>query len=198
MAGEDASAAMPRAAIGEVYGSLVGDPSWLWRALRMAPDEVASFADFVAFVRLWRIRRMLATTLYEMRLYRTGDPALRRAYFAGIVGHSTGISVPEAAYLHDAGAPFSSAGHLERMMLAGTIAEVVEHRFGSDWWVDPEARELLEGLARASSTKDALAQLGYDALDWRPVVRQIRTRLIGEMSGYGGPNITTRAGTRKV
>jgi hypothetical protein len=198
MGGDEASAAMPRSAIGEIYGSLVGDPSWLRRALRMAPDEVASFADFVAFVRLWRIRRMLATTLYEMRLYRTGDPALRRAYFAGIVGHSTGISVPEAAYLHDVGTPFSSAGHLERMMLAGTIAEVVEHRFGPNWWADPQARELLGALARASSTEDALAQLGYDALDWRPVVRQIRTRLIGEMSGYGGPNITTRAGTRKV
>jgi hypothetical protein len=49
-----------------------------------------------------------------------------------------------------------------------------------------------------SSIADALAYLGYDALDWRPVLRQIRTRLIGEMSGYGGPNITTRAGTRKV
>jgi hypothetical protein len=44
----------------------------------------------------------------------------------------------------------------------------------------------------------ALARLGYDVLDWRPVLRHIRTRLIGEMSGYGGPNITTRAGTRKV
>ena len=53
-------------------------------------------------------------------------------------------------------------------------------------------------LAEATSTDDVLAQLGYDALDWRPVLRQIRTRLIGEMSGYGGPNITTRAGTRKV
>jgi hypothetical protein len=189
---------MPRSAIGEVYASLVGDPSWLWGALRMAWDEVASFADFAAFARLWRIRRMLATTLYEMRLYRSGDSALRRAYFAGIVGHATGISVPEAAYLHDAGSPFSSIGHLERTMLAGTIAEIVEHRFGSEWWADEPARELLATLAGASSTEDALAQLGYDSLDWRPVVRQIRTRLIGEMSGYGGPNITTRAGTRKV
>jgi hypothetical protein len=43
-----------------------------------------------------------------------------------------------------------------------------------------------------------VAHLGYNALDWRPVLRQVRTQLIGEMSGYGGPNITTRAGTRKV
>ena len=62
----------------------------------------------------------------------------------------------------------------------------------------PAAGELAAAVASAPSTTDALAQLGYDALDWRPVLRQIRTRLIGEMSGYGGPNITTRAGTRKV
>ena len=30
------------------------------RRSRMAPDEIASFADFVAFVRLWRLRRALA------------------------------------------------------------------------------------------------------------------------------------------
>ena len=53
-------------------------------------------------------------------------------------------------------------------------------------------------VGAAASLADTLVELGYDALDWRPVLRQIRTRLIGEMSGYGGPNITTRAGTRKV
>jgi hypothetical protein len=53
-------------------------------------------------------------------------------------------------------------------------------------------------VGAAAKVDAVLAELGYDALDWRPVLRQIRTRLIGEMSGYGGPNITTRAGTRKV
>jgi len=48
------------------------------------------------------------------------------------------------------------------------------------------------------SAEQVVAHLGYDSLDWRPVVRQIRAKLVGEMSGYGGPNITTRAGTRKV
>jgi hypothetical protein len=48
------------------------------------------------------------------------------------------------------------------------------------------------------SAEDVVGALGYDHLDWRPVLRQIRAQLIGEMSGYGGPNITTRAGSRKV
>jgi len=198
LAGESAAGDSPAAAVGELYGSLVGDPTWLARALHMAADEIASFADFVAFVRLSQLRRSVALVQYEIRLYRSSDEALERAYFAGILGAITGIAVPEAAYLRDVATPFASAHDLERTLLAGMLAERLEHRFGSAWWADDDARRLTGELATAASTQDVLAQLGYDAHDWRPVLRQIRTRLIGEMSGYGGPNITTRAGTRKV
>ena len=198
LAGSEPAAAAPAAAVAELYGSLVGDPVWLRRALRMAPAEIASFADFVAFVRLRLLRRLVSLVQYEMRLYRTDDESMQRAYFSGIVGHMIGVSVPEAAYLHDAGAPFSSVADVRRTMLAGAMAERLESSFGKEWWAVDEARALTAELGDATSAEDALAQLGYDGLDWRPVLRQIRTRLIGEMSGYGGPNITTRAGTRKV
>jgi hypothetical protein len=78
------------------------------------------------------------------------------------------------------------------------LVEVLEERHGLRWWRENAAVTLLDRVAATTSISDTLAELGYDALDWRPVLRQIRTRLIGEMSGYGGPNITTRAGTRKV
>ena len=198
LAGRDAAAGVPASAVSELYASLVGDPSWLGRGLRMAPGEVAAFADFVAFVRLWRLRRSLAQVQYEMRLYASDDEAAQRAYFSGIVGHMTGVSIPEAGYLHDVGEPFSSVAELERVMLAAAMAERLESRYGRDWWANDAGRSFTDDLASAPNMADALAQLGYDALDWRPVLRQIRTRLIGEMSGYGGPNITTRAGTRKV
>jgi hypothetical protein len=198
LSGGDPGDSLPARAVGEVYGSLVGDPSWLRRALRMAADEIAPFADFVAFAQLWRVRRAVAHTHYELRLYRTNEPALQRAYFSGIVAHTTGIVVPEAAYLHDVGSPFASVEVLERAMLAGAIGERLVSRHGHEWWADDGARDQLADVASAGSAEDALAYLGYDGFDWRPLVRQIRTRLIGEMSGYGGPNITTRAGTRKV
>ncbi|MCV0403364.1 MAG: hypothetical protein K5924_06595 [Chloroflexi bacterium] len=185
-------------AVGELHAWLVGDPAWLDDALRVTRDEIAPLADFVAFARLWELRRAVGTFQYEQRLYATEDESLQRAYFSGIVGHMTGVSMPEAAYLQAVGAPGSTIAELERSILAGAMAEELETRFGPGWWSNDEARAVTERLAAAATREDVLAQLGYDALDWRPLLRQIRTRLIGEMSGYGGPNITTRAGTRKV
>ena len=188
----------PAAAVAELYASLVGDPSWLDRALRIAPDEIAAFADFAAFIRLWRIRHQIGLMQFELRLAGSDEDALQRAYYAGIVGNMIGISVPEAAYLYDLGHPGSAGRALDSAMLAGAMAERLENRYGAGWWADARARQLVDELGSAASVEDVLARLGYDAIDWRPLMRQIRTRLIGEMSGYGGPNITTRAGTRKV
>ena len=193
--GQDATVA---AAISEAYAALPGDPHWLEAELGVTAEDVAPLADFVAFVRLWRFRRALALLHYELRVYREEDPILLRAYYAGILGHTTGVVVPEAMYLREISTPLGSATRLRVLMLAGTIAEVLESRMGPAWWRSPAAAALLAEVAAARNVDDALARLGYDALSWRPVLRHIRTRLIGEMSGYGGPNITTRAGTRKV
>jgi hypothetical protein len=187
------------AAAREAHASLVGDPEWLRGELGVTAAEIPSLVDFLAFVRLWRLRHDIGRLHYELRLYRDADvPAVNRAYYAGIVGHMIGVSVPEEAYLSDVGTPFASARSIETALLGAQLIEVLENRLGASWWRDESAASLVAGFTAAASVPDALAYLGYDALDWRPVLRQIRTRLIGEMSGYGGPNITTRAGTRKV
>ena len=200
LAGSTTDAASVAAdAVKGAYASLAGSPEWLAQAIGIVAAEVTAFSDFAAFVRLWRLRHDIAMLQYELRLFAgPAEPALSRAYYAGILGHMIGVAVPEEAYLHDVGTPFASARRLETALLAGQLIETLESRHGGSWWRDEAAGELTAAVASAPSTADALAQLGYDALDWRPVLRQIRTRLIGEMSGYGGPNITTRAGTRKV
>jgi hypothetical protein len=192
-------ASIPADAVSAAYATLAGSPEWLREEIGIASSEVPSFADFAAFARLWRLRHDIAMLQYELRLFAGAvDPALSRAYYSGILGHMIGVGVPEEAYLAEVPAPFASVRRLEVALLAGQLVEALEARHGSGWWREPAARELTTAVASAASTTDALAHLGYDALDWRPVLRQIRTRLIGEMSGYGGPNITTRAGTRKV
>jgi len=186
-------------AVRAAHATLVGSPEWLSAELGVASAEIPSLADFLALVRLWRLRHDLARLHYELRLYADPDEiAVNRAYYAGIVGHMIGVQVPEEAYLADVAQPFASARSIRTALLGAQLIEVLEQRFGTTWWRDPAASGVVDGFGEAASVPDALAYLGYDALDWRPVLRQIRTRLIGEMSGYGGPNITTRAGTRKV
>jgi hypothetical protein len=187
------------AAAREARTSVVGDPDWLRGELGVAAAEIPSLVDFIAFVRLWRLRHDIGRLHYELRLYGDADvPAVNRAYYAGIVGHMIGVSVPEEAYLSDVGTPFASARSIETAVVGAQLIEVLENRLGASWWRDDSAGSLMAGFTATATVPDALAYLGYDALDWRPLLRQIRTRLIGEMSGYGGPNITTRAGTRKV
>ena len=190
---------VPEAAASAAYGTLAGSPVWAGQEIGIAAGERAALADFAAFVRVWRVRHDVAMLQYELRLLAgPADPALSRAYYAGIVGHMIGVNVPEEGYLNEVPAPYASVRRLQVAMLAAQLVEVLERAYGTAWWRDAGSAELVARVQSSESTADALAHLGYDGLDWRPVLRQIRTRLIGEMSGYGEPNITTRAGTRKV
>ena len=195
--GED-SDGIGTAVVGAAYTSLIADPVWLADEIGMGREQVAAFVDFATFVRLLHLRRAQAELTYELRLYPATDVALERAYYTGIVGHLIGATVAEAGYLAAIDRPFGSVRRLETALLGAMLVEVLEARHGPRWWSESEAIPLVERVGASTSLADALVELGYDALDWRPVLRQIRTRLIGEMSGYGGPNITTRAGTRKV
>ena len=193
--------------VGAAIGRRVRDrwsarPEWLADELHIGSRQaVAQFVDFAAFVRLWRLRRQIALLTYEQRLYAADDPALQRAYYAGLVGHQTGVAVcrgrlPRATSPR----PYASAVELRSTILAAPCSSrrssAGSARTGG---ATRSPAQLVDRVAAAASTRRTrLRELGYDALDWRPVLRQIRTRLIGEMSGYGGPNITTRAGTRKV
>jgi hypothetical protein len=187
------------AAVGSAYATLVGSPEWVESELGVAAAEVVPYVDFATLVRLWRLRQSIGDLQYELRLDGMTDPEVARAYYSGIVGHMTGVLVPEQMYLVALGdEPFAPARTLAVEILGTSLGTILEGRHGATWWRDAEAGELVAAVGAATSVEDALARLGYDALDWRPLLRQIRTRLIGQMSGYGGPNITTRAGTRKV
>jgi hypothetical protein len=181
--------------------SLTSEPGWLAEHLGMPEAEMAGYVDFAAFRKLFMLRRHVAKLLYELRLHRDPDPAIDRAYYAGLLGLLTGVRTPESRWLADVDDNLYSARYLRAWMLEGSLAAHLRDRHGARWWDSRAAGDELRDLWRdgqRASGEDVLARLGYDAFDWRPVLLQIRERLIGELSGYGGPNITTRAGTRKV
>ncbi len=180
---------------------LLVEPAWLAEHTSLTEDLVLGFGDFTAFWRLYMARRYVAKLLYELRLHAGGETALNRAYYAGLLSLITGVGYPEAQYVADLDDHLYAAAYLRSWLFEASLSGALRQRHGEAWWRDPAAGETLRrawSRGQEWNAEDVIAHLGYDRLDWRPVLRQIRTRLIGEMSGYGGPNITTRAGTRKV
>ncbi len=184
-----------------LFQYLMNEPDWLTDELRMAPDQVPGWLDFAAFRKLFFLRRYTAKLLYELRLHRGDAPAIQRAEYSGLLGLLTGVITPEASYLSDVDDGLYAAKYLRAWLLEGSLSAALRERFGRTWWRSGEAGAFLRGMwhdGLGPSAENVVASLGYDRLDWRPVLRQIRAQLIGELSGYGGPNITTRAGSRKV
>lgn len=191
--------------VGEAYawmfGNLTLEADWLTTELRMSEDEIVSWLDFAAFRMLHDMRRIIASVSYQRRLHGPGGTALHRAYYSGTLSLLTGVRHPESSYLADVPMHLGDVGRFRGWCLGTTLGDRQRQQHGASWWRNPAAvAELTRGWRRGRELNaDALvAHVGYDRLDWRPILRQIRTQLIGEMSGYGGPNITTRAGTRKV
>lgn len=185
---------------GLLFERLVGEPAWLRHLIGMPDDEAAGFADFHAFWYLHLLRVMGASLLYQLSLHRGEDLAIAREEHAGMLGLTLGVRWPQESYLQIDDNLYV-ARYARAAMVAGSLASWLQASGGDAWWTSRECGEALRrswSRGQQWNAQDVVAHLGYDHLDWRPVLRQIRTLLIGEMSGYGGPNITTRAGTRKV
>ncbi len=188
-------------AYASLFGGLLGDAEWLEESLGMGDSARVAFIDFFALAMLYRLRLLGGQLIYELGLHRGGEHAIHRALYSGTLGLLTGVRWPEEMYLVTYREPAQSGTALRATMLAGVLDQELRRRFPNGWWRDPGAGAVLSDLFGRGSAWNAervVAYLGYDSLDWRPVLRKIRTQLIGEMSGYGGPNITTRAGTRKI
>lgn len=184
-----------------LFERLIGDPAWLRGILGVPEADAVALADFSAFWYLHAVRSVAAQLVYELYLHGTDDTALARAQYSGTLGLMLGVRVAPEGYLAYVDDGLYVARYARAVMVEGSLSARLRASHGESWWTSAAAGETLRGSWSRGQEWDAervVAHLGYDHLDWRPVLRQIRTRLIGEMSGYGGPNITTRAGTRKV
>ncbi|MDP9326276.1 MAG: hypothetical protein M3O87_07045, partial [Candidatus Dormibacteraeota bacterium] len=185
---------------GHLFGRTVGEPAWLRGIIGMPESDALAYADFSAFWYLHLMRQMAAGLIYQLYLHRTDDIGLAREQWAGMLGLTLGVRYAPETYLRvDDG--LYVARYFRSIMVEGSLSAWLRANHGEAWWTSSGAGDALRrswSRGQQWNAQDVVAHLGYDHLDWRPVLRQIRTLLIGEMSGYGGPNITTRAGTRKV
>ena len=176
--------------------------SWLAERLGMRREQALAFVDFIALVTLARLRRLGGAAPASWGCTAGGATRSIGRPSPARWGCSPGSAYRKRCYLTSVDDGMYAGSYLRAMMLGAALGEAL----GTTPRGGLVARAQRPAPTSAGSCRRGLdwnaeqvvAHLGYDSLDWRPVLRKIRTQLIGEMSGYGGPNITTRAGTRKI
>jgi hypothetical protein len=146
---------------------LTDDPAWLERVMQVAdPGQIARHA---AAVKLVFVRRYCAKLAYELKLH-GGRPSLERmpARYSELLGSAVRVEWPETTWLADVDPFFYAARYLRAWALETHLRAALVERFGTAWFEDPAAGELLRGLWRSGQRQggdELRAELDGGALD---------------------------------
>jgi hypothetical protein len=149
------------------FEHLVQDPAWLQRVLAVEQsDRIVAHARASKVIFL---RRYCAKLLYELELH-DGRDSLEGmpARYAELLGDAVGVEWPEASWLADVDPFFYAARYLRAWALETHLRAALVERFGSTWFSDPGAGDLLRGLWRHGqrlSGDELLAELSGEPLD---------------------------------
>lgn len=147
---------------------LLTNQAWL-RIRKVMPTPVMKdYIRFMAFYRIWYIRRYCAKFLYEMYLHSGGSRP--DSVYAAMQSRAIGyVATPSDAkrYLTDVDEGFYSAGYLRAWFLESQINASLSSQYGVNWFEHPKAGETLR----------TLWSLG-DRLDGDELVRRIGNRVI--------------------
>lgn len=146
-----------------------------------------SFVRFYAFSQLHLLRRYCGKIAYESQLFR--DPwraSLPELYVRRQSEATLFRPDEERAMRHrwraDVDPWMYTAAYLRAWMFAGEFTDLLEERWGTRWWSNPQAGSLLSRLwarGQLPRVEDLLEEFGKGSLTLRPLERLIRSSLDG-------------------
>ncbi len=143
-----------------LFDHLIEDPVWL--RTRLGVDDHDGLAGRVRAQRLVFIRRYAAKLTYELELHgseRPPDAELAELY-ARLLSAAVRVPWPSTTYLVDVDPGFYVANYLRAWALETHLRATLSERFGSAWFTEPAAGELLKSLWRQGQRLDADELLG--------------------------------------
>lgn len=158
---------------------LTVEPEWL--RLHLELPALTDYLRLSLFQKLYLLRRYATRVLYEQELHRApgDDEAMPRRY-AELFSRNLGVRYFEDEYLSDVDDAFYSAQYLRAWMLEAQLRRYLKHEFDEEWFRLPRAGRFLVDLWREGQkyTAEELARfMGYDDLDYRPLVEELRAAL---------------------
>jgi hypothetical protein len=163
---------------GFLFDGLLGNPLFLRRHFNFKEEEVTAFGRFVAYQRLYMLRRYCAKVLFEMGLHRgMDDPA---KLYRGWLGQAAALPLDEndaLRYFADADDFFSGIDYLRAWLLEAMLAADLTERYGEQWFAEPVAGAYLRSLwskGRYYSAEELAALTGHKKIEPKAYYQRLK------------------------
>jgi hypothetical protein len=137
-----------------LFESFWRDQSWLAAHLPIKANEIQRIARGVALRKLFEIRRACAQLRFALALENSTDARETHLAetFSTLYAEATDFSYPAELYLFDSSAALErSAAFLRAELFAAAVRERLCARYGSRWWTQRAARDVLIDMWNTAS-----------------------------------------------
>jgi hypothetical protein len=169
-------------ALTEIYSYIVEavsrEPGWHAEHFGLTDEDAATNAEATTFLETFLFRRYSAKLEFELDFWSrfAADGGTPDGY-AERLEDAVGLRYPPANHLGDMDSGFYSADYLRAWIRSAQLREHLRGEVGEDWWRRAGTGELLRELfllGTRPSSEDVAARLGFDPLDTRPLLGELR------------------------
>ncbi|MCC6175406.1 MAG: hypothetical protein IT305_08915 [Chloroflexi bacterium] len=177
------------AGYGGLLAALTGREDWL--QLRLNAEAVRDAVRLSAFERLYQLRRAAVSHLYECELRSAEEPEAMADRYVDLFSDTLGIRAFPERYLDvvagrdaltGAAQPLTGAGGMRAAAFACQLGGFLAAEYDADWFRSGRAGRFLVDRWREGqryTAEEMVRFLGYDGLDIRPLIEELRAGLEG-------------------
>lgn len=169
-----------------LFDHLTHDPHWLAHYLGYRDSE-----DYVRFANisdLYFLRRYIGKYVYELRLHnQNGSLDGMAGLYHDKLTAATLVDVPSDWYLTDVDDAFYVVSYLRAWMLEAALREMLQSKFGPEWFTQPGAGDWLRRLwswGQTYTSPKLLLKIDGGRLDADPL-KHLMNKVLGLGSGLG-------------
>jgi hypothetical protein len=170
-------------ALTEIYAFLVEsvtrEPAWHEQYFELSAKQAAENAEATIFLHAYLFRRYTAKLEYELDFWsRFPDDGGTSEGYADRLTEATGYVYRADGFVADMDAGFYSADYLRAWIRSAQVRSYLIGEVGEEWWRDQTTGDLLRKLfweGTQPSSEDVAARLGFNPLDLRPLVAEIKS-----------------------
>jgi hypothetical protein len=169
-------------ALTEIYSyiceAITREPDWHARYFGLSDSEAEENAEAAVFLEALLFKRYVAKLQFELDFWsRFAESGGSGEGYAERLGDAVGVVYRADGYLADMDPGFYSADYLRAWVRSAQLRSYLIAEIGEDWWRRSETGEYLRDLFREGtrpSSEEIAGRLGFDPLDMRPLLRELR------------------------